>query len=87
MFDADTPKYGIAESVLIDGDRLYCCPAGKKGFLVCLDRKTGSVIWANAEIPGVAGYSSSQLIKWGGRRQVVGMSSQGPFGVDADTTR
>ncbi len=37
-FDAEIPEYGYSESVHIEGDRLYCCPAGKIGFLICLDK-------------------------------------------------
>lgn len=83
-FDAEIPEYGYAESVHIDGDRLYCTPAGKKGFLVCLDKKDGSLIWANTEIPGTVGFSSLILFEHGGHRQLAGLSSNCIFGVNAD---
>lgn len=31
-FEAEWPKWGYAESVLIDGDRLICYPGGSKGY-------------------------------------------------------
>jgi len=55
-FDAKVPSYGITESVLIDGDRLIICPGGKKGYIVCLDKRTGKTIWANTEIRDKLGY-------------------------------
>jgi outer membrane protein assembly factor BamB len=84
-FNAEVPEYGYAESVLIDGDRLYCSPAGKKGFLVCLNKRDGSLIWANTEIPGVAAYSSPVPVQFGGALQIIGLSSSHVYGVDAKT--
>ena len=84
-FSAETPKYGLTESVLIDGDRLICCPGGKKGYMVCLDKKTRKVIWANTEIAGTVGYCSLVIAEFGGFRQVLGVSSKVVFGVDIST--
>lgn len=82
-FDATATEYGYSESVFIDGDRLYVRPAGKKGYKVCLNKKDGSLVWANTEIPGVEGYSSPVVHDFGGYRQVIGASSVGYYGVDA----
>jgi outer membrane protein assembly factor BamB len=84
-FDAGIPEYGYAESVTIEGDRLYCCPAGKKAFIVCLDKHNGELVWANKEIPGNVGFSSLVMFEHGGYRQIAGLSSNCIFGVDADT--
>ncbi|MFC1607524.1 PQQ-binding-like beta-propeller repeat protein, partial [Candidatus Latescibacterota bacterium] len=84
-FDAPVPKYGFSESVLIDGDRLYCSPAGKKGFMVCLGKKDGKLIWSCTDIPGTAGYASPILVEFGGIRQVMNMSSGYAYGVDSQT--
>jgi len=84
-FDAGTLEYGYAESVLTDGDRLYVRPAGRKGFLVCLDKNNGEVIWVNNEIPGVEGYTSAIKMDFGGYRQILGSSSDCYYGVDSET--
>ena len=81
-YDAPPTEYGYAESVLIDGDRLYVRPAGRKGHQVCLDKNTGKQIWANTEIPGVEGYTSPVVAEIGGIRQVIGGSSVCYYGVD-----
>lgn len=83
QFDADIPEYGYSESVLVDGDRLYCCPAGKSGYIVCLDKKNGNLIWANAEIPGTVGFSSLVAFEYGGYHQLAGLSANCVFGVDS----
>ncbi|MFC1538500.1 PQQ-binding-like beta-propeller repeat protein [Candidatus Latescibacterota bacterium] len=84
-FNATIPEYGYSESVFIEGDRLYCNPAGKSGFMVCLNKKDGSLIWANREIPGVAGYSSAIAADYGGFHQIINMSSNCAYGVDSKT--
>jgi outer membrane protein assembly factor BamB len=84
-FDAEIPEYGYAESVLIEGERLYCCPAGNKAFIVCLDRHNGDLIWSNREIPGTVGFSSLVRFRYGGHEHLAGLSSSHLFGVDAET--
>ena len=84
-FNAEMPEYGYSESVLIDGNNLYTRPAGKKGFQVCLNKRTGELIWANTEIPGSAGYNSLVINDFGGYRQIIGASSDCFYGVDART--
>jgi outer membrane protein assembly factor BamB len=84
-FDGETPEYGYSESVLIDGDNLYVKPAGKKGYQVCLNKRTGETIWANTGIPGTLGYNSMVIKEYGGTRQIVGASSNCFYGVDTRT--
>lgn len=84
-FDAKVPSYGITESVLIDGDRLICCPGGKKGYIVCLEKKTGKTIWANTEIQDKLGYTSPVIAEFGGRRQILNVTAKSLFAVDAGT--
>jgi outer membrane protein assembly factor BamB len=84
-FDAEIPEYGYSESLYIDGEQLYCSPAGTKGFMVCLNKKSGELIWANTEIPGTVGFSSPIIVEFGGYRQAIAMSSNCVYGVNART--
>ena len=86
-FDAGPSEYGYSESVLVDGDYLFTRPAGKKGFVVCLNKINGKLIWANTDIPGSEGYSSMVISESGGIRQVIGSSSNYYFGLDAGSGR
>jgi len=86
-FGAEIPKYGYAESVLIDGQHLYCSPGGENGFAACLDKMTGSVIWANADIPGEVGFSSAILAESAGYRQLVNLSSNCVYGLETSSGR
>jgi outer membrane protein assembly factor BamB len=84
-FEAEIPEYGYSESVFIDGEQLYCTPAGKKAFMVCLNKSNGDVIWTNTEIPGTVGFSSQIVADHGGYRQIIGLSSNSVYGVDSRT--
>jgi len=85
QFDAEIPEYGYSESLHVEGDRLYCCPAGKRGYLVCLDKHNGKLVWANSEIPGTVGFSSLIIFDHGGYHQIAGLSSNTIYGVDSNT--
>ena len=85
QFEAPSTKYGYAESLLIDGEKLYVRPAGKKGFQVCLNKENGNIIWVNNEIPGVEGYTSPVIIEFGGYRQLIASSSLCYYSVDTKT--
>ena len=84
-FDAKVASYGLTESVLIDGDRLVVCPGGKKGYIVCLEKKTGKTVWANTEITDKLGYASVVIAPFGGIRQYLNMTGAAFFAVDAAT--
>jgi outer membrane protein assembly factor BamB len=84
-YEAEPTEYGYSESVMIDGNRLYVRPAGKKGHQVCLDKRTGKQIWANTDIPGLEGYTSPIISTIGRWRQVSGASAICYYGVDTGT--
>jgi outer membrane protein assembly factor BamB len=81
-FEAVVPEYGYSESVLVDGEKLFVRPSGKKGYQVCLNKKTGATLWATTGIPGTEGYSSFIIKEYGGYRQIIGSSSNCYYGVD-----
>jgi outer membrane protein assembly factor BamB len=83
QFDAAPPKWGYSESVLIDGDRLICAPAGKKGHIVALDKKTGKTVWTNTTHVDEAAYSSAFIAQAAGVRQIIKTSENWMFGVRA----
>ncbi|MFP4416681.1 MAG: hypothetical protein ACOC4C_03210 [Fibrobacterota bacterium] len=44
--------------------------------MICLNKKTGAVIWLNNDIKGNVGFSSHILAQSGGYRQLIGLSSE-----------
>ena len=83
-FEAGKPKYGYSESVLIHGDRLFCCPGGRKAYIVALDKRNGNLLWTNAEIDDPVGNSSSVMAEIANTRQVIGLTSARIFAVNPD---
>jgi len=54
----ELPKWGYAESVLIDGPRVVCTPGGSDGALAALDKLTGKLLWQSQKFTEPAHYSS-----------------------------
>lgn len=75
--------WALAESVVIDGEQLICCPFGKKGSIVALDKKTGATVWAGEPVGDPAGYATATVAELDGRRMVLTMSGKALVGVDA----
>lgn len=78
--------WGLCESVLVDGDCVFATPAGAKGAVAALDKRTGATVWAAPPIGGEqASYCSPILVDTGRRRLVVNCGSKHAFAVDAET--
>ncbi|MHC4440923.1 MAG: PQQ-binding-like beta-propeller repeat protein, partial [Planctomycetota bacterium] len=84
-FEGKNIRWGMSGSPLIDGDKVYCTPGGKKGVIVALDKMTGRTIWAAAGSDELSAYSSPVLIERGGNRLLINMIQKSVICVDADT--
>ena len=84
-FDGKNIRWGISESVLIDGNNLICTPGGKDATIVALDKMTGETVWTSKGLSEKSCYSSLILVERGGNRLVVNMTENSVVGVDADT--
>ena len=82
-FEANNIKWGMAESLLIEGDIIYCTPGGKKHNVVALNRYTGKIIWTSLGNRQPAAYCSPILINHNGTRLIVTMTASSIIGVDA----
>ena len=83
-FGGVIPKWGYAESPLIDGDRVVVSPAKDTG-MVALNKATGETVWACKELNDAPGYSSVVVATVGGVRQYVQQTDQHAVGVEAAT--
>ena len=83
-FQGRKDGYGRAESVLINGDRVICCPGGVTA-MAALDKKTGQTVWNSASAGEPAGYASPILVECGGLRMVFTMASKSLICVNADS--
>ncbi len=85
-FHAKNIVWGLAESLLVDGEHVICGPGGAETAVVALDKKTGQIAWKSASADGdPAGYATPLLISSGGLRILLGMTGKALIGVNADS--
>jgi outer membrane protein assembly factor BamB len=75
--------WGIAESILVDGNKIYFSPGGPETMTIALNKATGNVIWKSASLNDKPGYVSPILINYAGKKMIVNVSLGHVFGVDA----
>jgi len=75
-YDAKSIQWGFSESVLVDGDRVFVTPCGKKAAMVALNRKTGQEVWASQPLEQEASFCSPLVFEHRGRRMVVTMTDR-----------
>ncbi len=84
-FGGQLPMWHIAESVLIDGDRVICTPGGTNGVLAALDKMTGETLWATTGLNDSASYCSPTIFTHHGKRTLTTATAGTILGADPDT--
>jgi outer membrane protein assembly factor BamB len=75
--------WGIAESLLIDGDKVYFSPGGPETMTIALNKTTGALIWKSPSLNDMPGYVSPILVNYGGKKMIINASLGHFFAVDA----
>ena len=83
-FKAKQLRWGMTESPLVDGDRVFCTPGAADVMMMALDRHTGKIIWKIKGNGEASAYSSPCLIKHGKKRLLLTMTGKSVVAVDAD---
>lgn len=81
---ADSVQFGFSESLLVDGDRLYCTPGGKTNNMIALNRFSGKKIWASAGSGEQATYTSPTIFNHNGNHIIVNLTASSIIGINAD---
>ena len=84
-YEADIPRWFPGESVVIDDDKLICCPGGPKAGAVALDKKTGKTVWEAAPTGHDAGYATPYFFDFDGTRIVAIQTNKTVEGLDPST--
>ena len=61
-FDGRNVTWGLVESPLIVGDKIFMTPGGEKNNMVALNKKTGALIWSSTGTGRASSYCSPQFI-------------------------
>ncbi len=83
-FEGKNIRWGMSGSPLIDGDKVYCTPGGRKGVIIALDKMTGQTIWAAPGTDELSAYSSAIVIERGGKNLLINMIQKSVICVNAD---
>ena len=78
-------RWGLAESLLIDGQNVICTPGGKEISLATLDKLTGRTAWVCKGAGDKPGYCSAIAFTHKGLRRIVTLMSGSIVGVHAQT--
>jgi len=74
--------WGIAESLIIDGDKLYFTPGGPETMTMALKKATGEVLWKSSSLNNKPAYVSPILITYAGKKMLVNVSLENVFAVN-----
>ena len=74
--------WGIAESLIIDGDKLYFTTGGPETMTIALNKTTGKLVWKSESLNDAPAYVSPILINYSGKRLIVNVSASYIFAVD-----
>lgn len=84
-FGARNLQWGMTESLLVDGDRVFCTPGGRRVMVAVLNRHTGETIHQVKGNGDTSGYCSPRIVRHGPRRLLITMTQKSVVGLDADT--
>jgi len=83
-FAGENIQWALSESLLIDGDRVICCPGGKKASVAALDKMTGKTVWMANPTGVKTSYATPVLAECQGLRMILTMNSKAFLAVGAD---
>jgi len=84
-FDGKNIRWGITQTMVVEGDRIYCTPGGKKHNIIALNRFTGDLIWTCPGKGEKTAYCTPLIFDHFGRKILVTMTERNIVGVDANT--
>jgi outer membrane protein assembly factor BamB len=84
-FDGKNIRWGVNESPLIVGDKLFATPGGVKNNMVALNKNTGALIWTSSGEGAPSTYCSPQYIDGYPTPMVVTNTHEQIIAFNADT--
>jgi outer membrane protein assembly factor BamB len=81
-FHGKVPRFGFSESLLVDGNTVYCSPGSPDTNVVALDRFSGKINWISKGAGEMTSYCSPMLICLPQRNILVTFSKTTLLGID-----
>lgn len=92
-YGGENITWGLSECLLVDERAVYATAGGRDALVVAFDRSTGQERWRSEPLPAAgaeggvdnASYASPILVRFAGRRLLIGASLRNLYCADADT--
>ncbi len=84
-YGAQKTQYGLSESLIIDGDILYCTPGGPEHNVIALSKLTGELVWSNQGKGEKSAYCNPLLVKINGEKYFITMTDKSVLSIKANT--
>lgn len=81
-FNAEIPKWGIAESPLVYDDKVIFSGGGKESNIIALNKNDGRTIWTSGGKGDKSAYCSPYIIDHKGKRILITMTADNILGID-----
>ncbi len=75
-------SWGIAESLIIDGDKVYYTTGGPETMTIALNKNTGELMWKTESLNVPASYTSPIIVDHTDYKLLINISPVYVFGVD-----
>jgi outer membrane protein assembly factor BamB len=82
-FDGKNITWGVTETIVVDGDVLYCTPGGQTNNVVALNRFTGNVVWSSPGKGELSAYCTPLVVNLPQRKLLITHTASHIIGLDA----
>jgi outer membrane protein assembly factor BamB len=82
-FDGKNISWGVTETLVINGDKVYVTPGGKENNVVALNRFNGDLVWSSPGKGELSAYCTPLLVELPTRKLLVTMTADHIIGLDA----
>lgn len=82
VYEGRFGRFGLAESVLIDEEKVFYTTGGDKTTMIAINKNNGKVIWTSESLNDTPAYASPLLIKRNGKKIVVQFTKKYLFGIN-----
>jgi len=84
-FSGENITWGVTETLVIDGDKVFVTPGGATNNVIALNRHNGQLIWSSKGAGDKPAYCTPLLVKLQSRKLLVTMTAMHIIGLDAET--
>lgn len=74
-------RWGLAESLLIDENKVIFTPGGNQTTMIALDKKTGKLVWKSESLKDCPSYTSPLMVHKDGKKIIVNVTQKYIIGV------